>query len=632
MTRVGKLLYPIALLLAALLTQAADLTPEQVKTAYVFNFLKYITWPDEAKRNELKLLYTGDDGKYLSVLKSLEQQQVRGLRLKVTQGSSNSAITAADVVLVDKAGEPRLGAINALIKDKPILVIADNAREKQLFGLNFIAKSGGKIGFEINRYSLIYQKLIVSKDIVILGGTELDVATMVKDMESTLQANREQYAKLQAQVAEKQRQLEAQQQQQRQQQAKIAELDATITEQRQLQASLQAQQQDMEKRMADTQATFSRHQAQLDAKQQELKNKTEDIAALSASINVNEARIREQKQILASYETELAQKEQNLASQSETLEAQSSTIQTQKYLLYISIALIISISVSIMLIYRGVRIKNGLFLKLAHKNTELEKANTEILNTRDQLIKSEKMAALGGLVAGVAHEINTPVGVGITSSTHMQEQLARFISRYRADDVNEEDLDLLLDDLTQSLDLLVRNLDRAARLVRSFKQVSVDQSHEEVRTLQLKEYIREVCDSLQHELKRGKHQVHIEADPSLSFSCEAGAMAQVLTNLVMNSLVHGFRDMSDGQIRFECYRSGDGIIIDYQDSGKGISEDAISKVFDPFFTTRRGEGSSGLGMHVSFNIVTQKFGGDIQCLPCAHGAHFRLSLPLQPPV
>ncbi|MBT1445176.1 DUF4154 domain-containing protein [Shewanella sp. JM162201] len=629
MTKIGQYLCLVLLLLCSPLSTGAELTPEQVKTAYVYNFLKYVQWPDENQRRTLKVLYVGDNDKLLSVLKSLEQQKVRSLALSVSAGNSDSAITGADVLVVDKSRESRLGDINALILNRPILVIADNAREKQLFGFNFVNRSGGKIGFEINRYNMVYNKLTVSKDIVILGGTELDVASMVKDMESTLQANREQYARLQSQVTEKQRQLDAQQQKQKQQQAKITELDNTLAQQQTAQEALKSQQQALEQKMADTQASFSRQQAELDAKQQELKNKTDEITALSASISINEARIREQKSVLAGYETELAMKEKSLASQSETLEAQSTIIQTQKTLLYISIALIISISISVMLIYRGARVKNQLFVQLAHKHTELESANAQIIRTRDQLLKSEKMAALGSLVAGVAHEINTPIGVGVTSSTHMQEQLSRFIKRYKAEEVTEADLDQLLDDLTQSLELLVRNLDRAARLIKSFKQVSIDQSHEEIRTLQMKEYIQEVCDSLQHELKRGGHKVKINAEQQLSYSCEAGAMAQVITNLVMNSLIHGFRHKTDGEIRFDCYTQENRLIIDYRDNGCGIADETVAKVFDPFFTTRRGEGSSGLGMHVSFNIVNQKFGGDLQCLPSDTGAHFRISLPLQ---
>jgi len=245
---------------------------------------------------------------------------------------------------------------------------------------------------------------------------------------------------------------------------------------------------------------------------------------------------------------------------------------------------------------------------------ELEKTLNELKETEEQLIRAEKMAALGELVAGVAHEINTPVGIGVTASTHIIEKTGDFIKLFEENSITKTALKEYMTSVQELSALLFTNLKRAGDLINSFKQVSVDQSSEEKRQFNIKEYLREILLSLHPKLKSTKIKVDIECDESIDISGYPGALSQVITNLIINSLTHGYNKNDEGYIKISVFdNQDDEIIIRYTDDGAGISEEIIDKIFDPFFTTKRGSGGSGLGLYIIFNIVTTKFNGSIKC-------------------
>lgn len=249
--------------------------------------------------------------------------------------------------------------------------------------------------------------------------------------------------------------------------------------------------------------------------------------------------------------------------------------------------------------------------------------------TQKQLVESEKMASLAGLVAGVAHEINTPVGTSVTATSLLQQELER-LERVLATDGHRSDLaQECLAEIRTALTIIETNLQRAASLVRSFKLVAVDRSSEAVRRFNLREYVDEILLSLQPQLKKTRCRVDVEIADDIVLNSVPGALAQVITNLVLNSLVHGFDDDGLGTIRIQARAGDDRLTLGYRDNGKGLTEDTCAKVFEPFFTTRRGEGGSGLGMHISYNLVTATLRGRIECVSHAgEGAAFEITLPL----
>ncbi len=281
------------------------------------------------------------------------------------------------------------------------------------------------------------------------------------------------------------------------------------------------------------------------------------------------------------------------------------------------------------------RLNEELEVRVQRRTEALLKSNSELKHTLEQLtrmqrqlVESEKLAALGGLVAGVAHEINTPLGVGVTAASHLQQETVRLLRAVEQGRMTRSDLDHYLEQAQLSSDLVLRNLDRASQLVRSFKQVAVDQSSEQRRAFRLREYLDEILLSLHPRIKKLRTEVDIDCDPDLVMDTYPGALYQIIVNLVINSLVHAFDEQHSGRIGISALLSGDDVVIDYRDDGKGMPEAVLKRVFEPFFTTRRGSGGSGLGLHIVYNLATQVLGGSVTCdsTPGA-GTHFRLVLP-----
>ncbi|NQY94346.1 MAG: HAMP domain-containing histidine kinase, partial [Campylobacteraceae bacterium] len=237
-----------------------------------------------------------------------------------------------------------------------------------------------------------------------------------------------------------------------------------------------------------------------------------------------------------------------------------------------------------------------------------------LTNTQDQLIHSEKMASLGGLVAGVAHEINTPVGMGLTGITHFLDISKKIKQLYIDDDMSEEEFEEFLNTSNDLANSINANLVRAADLIRSFKQVAVDQSSEAKRIFNLNVYIQEVLVSLRNFTKKTKINIVVDCPRELKINSYPGSFSQIITNLVMNSLHHGFSPGEKGKIVISMKLEGNSLMMKYTDDGKGIKKEDLPRIYDPFYTTNREDGGSGLGMNILYNIVTTSFNGKIECI------------------
>lgn len=267
--------------------------------------------------------------------------------------------------------------------------------------------------------------------------------------------------------------------------------------------------------------------------------------------------------------------------------------------------------------------------ELMQTNRELQQANRHLAETHEQLLQSEKMAALGGLVAGIAHEINTPVGIVITSASLLARDTQTLRCSYEHEEgLTEEELEDYLSTAEQSAQLIEANATRAADLIHSFKQVAVDQTAGEPRQINVRDYIGETLTSLSPSLKKAAATVTVEGPGDLVVSTYPGALAQILTNLVLNSLIHGFDNGAAGQIRIALNTRNAQVVLSYADNGKGIPPELRSKVFEPFFTTRRNEGGSGLGLHILYNLVTRTLGGSVRVdEPLGGGVRFVIEFP-----
>ena len=289
----------------------------------------------------------------------------------------------------------------------------------------------------------------------------------------------------------------------------------------------------------------------------------------------------------------------------------------------------ISISIENAQLYANLQEFNHNLEQLVQQRTsELSQTLEDLKSAQNQLVESEKMAALGGLVAGVAHEINTPIGIGITAASLLAEKVTKFIELYTNSPIKRSELEKFLDTAMQSSNMILSNLTRAADLIHSFKEVAVDQSSELKRTFKVKQYLEEILTSLTAKLRRTKHKVEIKCDQDIVLDSYPGVVCQIVTNLVLNSLIHAYDGEEEGILTFEFKLEGDRLIFEYADNGKGITPENLSKIFEPFFTTKRGQGGTGLGLHIIYNLVTQKLKGTICCeSQVDKGTRFTIKFP-----
>ncbi len=251
--------------------------------------------------------------------------------------------------------------------------------------------------------------------------------------------------------------------------------------------------------------------------------------------------------------------------------------------------------------------------ELADSNEELQMTIFNLEETQRQLVISEKMASLGGLVAGVAHEINTPVGIGITGITHFIELNKRITTLYKNEEMSEEEFEHFIDNSLEIANSINTNLLRTAQLVKSFKQISVDQTSEEKREFYLKEYIEEILLSMVNTTRKEDINISIDCDKSIKIYSCPGSFSQIITNLILNSIMHGFANKKGGDITIKVTLDNKKLKIIYTDNGKGIKEENLGKIFDPFFTTNRSNGGTGLGLNIIYNMVTSTLKGSITC-------------------
>ncbi|AGW14038.1 PAS domain-containing sensor histidine kinase [Megalodesulfovibrio gigas] len=271
---------------------------------------------------------------------------------------------------------------------------------------------------------------------------------------------------------------------------------------------------------------------------------------------------------------------------------------------------------------------NGVFLD----ETEHIEAEEELKKAHSALQEQEKMVSLGSMVAGVAHEINTPLGVALTAASQLDKDVTQVAQAFDDQTLTAEQMTEFIADASEATRLMVANCTRAADLVRSFKQVAADQSVQELRAIDLKEYLDDLVLSLRPQLKRTPHTLEVDCPELLNVVCDPGALAQIVSNLVMNSLNHAFNGTS-GAMRLGIVSApaSDMVTLRFEDNGLGMPEAVRRRAFDPFFTTRRGQGGTGLGLHIVYNLVVNSLGGTITLDSTeGKGTAFTITFPRTP--
>ncbi len=270
--------------------------------------------------------------------------------------------------------------------------------------------------------------------------------------------------------------------------------------------------------------------------------------------------------------------------------------------------------------------------ELQATNIELSEALNNLKRAQQKLVQSEKLASLGSMISGMAHEINTPVGIVITSVSYLAREMKALRKKYDGGSLSRRELTEFFSEQDEILHIIENNLERTDQLIKSFKRISADQITDEKQLFDLKDYLKELIGSLEPLLKKGPYPITVSCSDNVKIRSYPGAFAQIVTNLINNSILHGFTTGLPGTMTLDVSLKEDTLRIAFEDDGMGMVSTVRENIFDPFFTTKRGaEGGMGLGLHLVYTTVTQTLGGEIECFSePGQGTRFVLLIPIEP--
>ncbi len=582
---------------------AQEFAREQVKSLYLYNFIKYIQWPDENKKQSFTIAVYKDSEFFNVVNTALSKQKVKGKSINVIAVSNVKNALSFDVLYIPEKFNHQLADLARSVRSSQTLLITNASKRKNDVMINLVFNQNTSvITFEVNKSNIIYENLTVLPELLLFGGTELDVATLYRETEQAMQIVKAKELQLNKTLLE--------------QKSQIADSSQSL---KVLNGKLSASANDLKaykKEVKTIKNNVAIQKQELTNKEQELVAVLQELSGAKENLNqqqreaveskkLERQRIEKNKNILQQQQSDIFEQKRLLASQTTELLGRKQTIDNQKTTIFISSFLVFIALIVVSLV---------IFLLIRNKKTttKLTKTISRLEQTQDQLVESEKMASLGSLVAGVAHEINTPLGIAVTSTSLICERTEDIERKLNEKTLNQQDLVSFIDIVKRSSHISNTGLDRVIVLLGNFKQVAADQIVEESREINLADYIDEVMTTLIGEMKRKKVQYHFNGQRDVKITTIPGALAQVITNLVTNSVRHGFENSSSGNITIEVERvENSQIKLTYKDDGCGIEEQYIDKVFEPFFTTKRNNGGTGLGMNIVYNIIHQKLLGTI---------------------
>ncbi|WP_159818732.1 sensor histidine kinase [Colwellia sp. 20A7] len=265
---------------------------------------------------------------------------------------------------------------------------------------------------------------------------------------------------------------------------------------------------------------------------------------------------------------------------------------------------------------------------LTTTNKDLVHSIKELNKAKERLLAAEQMASLGQLSAEVTHEITTPIGISITSSSYLSEQISHLQQTLDQNKISRKSIESFIQKATESTQLLTNNLHRASELITSFKHIATDQARDKIRLVNISSYIDEIIKSIHPKLKKTNHRIKVHCDKNIEICSHPGAIAQILINLIINSIIHGFEQINRGQITIDVKYYHNNLFIDYQDNGHGLTQEAKENLFDAFYTTKSNKGGTGLGTHIIKKLVTDTLNGTITAYSeINQGLRYHIEIP-----
>jgi len=624
-------------------TNAQQLNKEQIKVAYIYNFLKHINWPEEEKKPYFVLGVYQDKKIHDLLNKSFKNKKVKNKDISILLITNLKQANAIDLFYIPKQFNNQLAQIAIKVRGSQTLLVTDNSTDKHNAMLNMIDSDGANaISFEVNKSNIVYEKLTTSAQLLLLGGTELDIASLYRETEQAMQETRARELTLNAELANQQAKLS-------QTNTRLSKLNKDlqrssneVKKQQLAMKELIKNEQNKERELArilqqlnEANENYSVQTQAVSEKKQEVATKEKENLQMVDLIKQNKMILQQQRQNITEQQHNILTQQQSIAAQQQNLDVQDGELAAQKQTIVSQRATIAITTILVLIVAFALILVVGLFIKNKRTTQKLSETLNHLEEAQTQLVQSEKMASLGKLIAGVAHEINTPLGIAVTSTSLIQENTENMAKKLNDKSLSQKQLQSYINIVTESSAISNNGLERVIELMHNFKEVAADQIVESIREVNISNYINEVMTTLANEMKKNQVHYSFSGDDSIRIRTIPGALAQVITNLVNNSIRHGFqsdnevREISnDIKINIE-QNSIDEICLTYQDNGFGMSKNVLAQVFDPFFTTKRNKGGTGLGMNIVFNIIEQKLSGHIDISSnLGEGVTCKITLPL----
>lgn len=581
------------------LTHAQTASKESLITAYVYQLSDAVQWQNVDNVNALSLSYLGSSETLLAELQNLQSRRIGGLAVTVAQiADIQTAVDRSNIIVVDELFGARLPYLFEQLARRPVLVITINAADQKLTHINLLS-SGNRITFELNRYTLAYNNLPVDIDVMVLGGREVDIALLLKELQQSVALKEGQLEQVNAVIATQQSTIDKQ----------LSDIESTKGNLNRLRQQLASEQQEksrLEAQSAQLNADVLSVQQRLEERNLALEQREASLNSQQQLISRNEQLIARQQQEIQAQNDQLRSSEQLLSSQSDTIKEQTEQIQQSDELITTQSAVIFVIVVLLLLILL-------VFMAFMRRSHKLRVTHQALLDTKDQLVESEKMASLGFLVAGVAHEMNTPLGIVITAVTFLESQITEFERKITSERPSKRELLETLNSSKETIELIRSNQMRAANLIARFKELSSDELLKEPKFITVKSVLEDAYHFHLSPEEKELLELEVICQDDLSVFCNATALTNVCTQMMSNAVVHGRISVQNKvEMRIECLSDSGNLKLSFSNPGEPLDENQVKQLFEPFYTTKRHQGLMGLGLHICYNIVHNHLNGSVK--------------------
>ena len=611
------------------LTAPVEAPVYQMKSALLLKLYDYFAWPGDKAVPDFSLALVGKDPELFAELRRAATRfPVRGRPLRIARPAVIGELAGYHLVYVAADSPWSLEAVAAATRKTGTLLVSDGSLAHKDIMVNILTDAEG-IRFEVNRINIVFDGLVMDSEIMLLGGTELELARLFRENEYALQ-------QLKASLVDKELEVDSLQQERQRQNRHLAQLKTEqamlnrqltrdrqrlteqgllIDRQRTSLSTLQQQLADKQQHLSETEQQLADRKGKLDGQLALLADNEQRIQALTRDILANNQLFGRQQAALASQAAQLGRQQEQLSTLGTKVTEQRALLAAGT----VAGVVVLGLLVVILWSYRARR----------RANAELAGSLDELHRTQDQLVEARKMAALNLLTSGIAHEVNTPLGICITAVSSQHVELQKIRQRLAAGLMTRADLEQFLERCEHGNQVTSNSLAKSASLIERFKDMVVDTSAENTSAFAVGDHLTEILAKFQSTLAHAQIRVAVDCPASLQLRCDHQVFEQVITELVTNSITHGFEGRADGEINIVVRQCDTELEIDYRDDGQGIGQEELAQIFNPFFTSKRGKGHSGLGLSIIYNLVNHALAGTIACEEHPEvGCHFLLRLPL----